>query len=255
VLGIYGGRVRECIFCGGGPLTKEHVIPAWLSTVLPGEGSFEVERLLEPAAGGSSEHGWSAPALNLTARCVCAGCNNGWMSDLEDSVRPLITPMINGRACSLSRDDQTALALWLAKTVAMCEQAVPGDGDVIPSTWHKALYEARLPPAGVWAWLARYRGGEFRGSVVRSAQWYIHPLRLTSSRGDEAGLSVVLSLGQLVFQFMAVFADDPEAIAFSKEAPFLQLWPEPLYRAPWPPSACPPLDDAALESLALSFAQ
>jgi hypothetical protein len=228
------------------------VIPKWLTDVLPGDGDFGVERMHDPENGDRSENRWSASALNLTARCVCACCNHGWMSTLEQDAAPLLIPMINGRATSLSRDDQTVLARWLMKTVGMCEQAIPGDAGVIPAAWHRTLFLSQTPPPGVWAWLGRYAGGEFRPGATRAAQWYIHPLQLDSSRGIERGLSTVLSLGQLVFQLLAVFVDDPAAIAATKGEPFLQLWPDPIYRAPWPPAAAP-LDDAALEALALSF--
>jgi hypothetical protein len=245
--------MRSCIFCGVRGLTKEHVLPRWLSEVLPGEGEFVVERVHEPRNGIQSSSDWSAPALNLTARCACADCNNGWMSDLEEAAKPHLTPMIHGRATSLSRDVQTTLALWLVKTVAVCEQAVPGEQDVMPDTWHRAMFETRRPPVGAWVWLARYAGGEFRPGATRTAQWYIHPLRLESSSGSATGLSMVLSLGELVFQFMGVFRDDADAVVLEKHDPFLRLWPKPIYRAPWPPAAAP-LSDADLEGLALSFA-
>jgi hypothetical protein len=176
------------------------------------------------------------------------------MSELEQASKPYLTPMIRGRATSLSRETQTMLALWLIKTVAVCEQAVPGGEDVMPSAWHRAIFQRRRPPAGAWAWLARYAGGEFRPGATRAAQWYIHPLRLNSSGGSDSGLALVLSLGQLVFQFMGIFREDAESVVLEKQDPFLRLWPNPLYRAPWPPAA-PPLNDAALEALALSFAR
>ncbi|MER3424998.1 MAG: hypothetical protein C4293_18980 [Nitrospiraceae bacterium] len=33
---------------------------------------------------------------------VCATCNNGWMSRLEDDLKPILTPMIIGNSISLT---------------------------------------------------------------------------------------------------------------------------------------------------------
>jgi hypothetical protein len=60
--------------------------------------------------------------------------------------------------------------------------------------------------------------------------------------------------GQLVFQFMGIFRDDADSVVLEKRDPFLRLWPNPLYRAPWPPAALP-LNDVGLEAVALSFAR
>jgi hypothetical protein len=65
---------------------------------------------------------------------------------------------------------------------------------------------------------------------------------------------MVLTLGQLVFQFMGIFRDDAESIVLEKREPFLRLSPNPLYRAPWPPSAAA-LNDVGLETLTLGFAR
>src|SRR5215208_203477 len=103
--------MRSCIFCGSSPTTKEHVLPAWLSSVLPGEGDFGLERSHERFDGEITGGHWQASALNLTVRCACAACNHGWMSELEGHAKPLLVPMIQGRPSSLSRAALTTIAL------------------------------------------------------------------------------------------------------------------------------------------------
>ncbi len=42
--------------------------------------------------------------------CVCEPCNSGWMSDLEDQVKPILDPMIRGHHVELGDNEQTKLA-------------------------------------------------------------------------------------------------------------------------------------------------
>lgn len=54
-----------------------------------------------------------------TVRAVCKSCNNNWMSDLEDTIRPFVGPMILGRGTPLVIDQQLQLATWLFKNFLM----------------------------------------------------------------------------------------------------------------------------------------
>jgi hypothetical protein len=46
------------------------------------------------AKGPGDIHDWKV-------KCVCEPCNNGWMRELEEKVRPLITPLIQGKEHTL----------------------------------------------------------------------------------------------------------------------------------------------------------
>jgi hypothetical protein len=49
-------------------------------------------------------------------RGVCESCNGGWMSDLENSAKPIIGPMIQGSGIRLDHPSQYVAATWLIKT-------------------------------------------------------------------------------------------------------------------------------------------
>lgn len=244
---------RTCIFCGAEARTREHVFPSWLEPLLPGEGAFHVERQHEELGADPLLQTWGSNALDLTVRRVCGDCNNGWMSELEAECKPLLAPMIAGRAQSLSKEDQTKLATWMAKTVVVGEAATPAQARrVIPRRWHTTIHQERRPPKGSWVWLARYVGGELpAGETTRPIHWTFHPLSMQWSGGEKTGVSAVLSLGQLVFQLLGVF-DRPEETHPDRQQPFLKLWPDPIHRAPWP-SVVPTLTDGELLDLVNSF--
>lgn len=56
----------------------------------------------------------SRPPLEVTLKVVCADCNNGWMSRLEESVRPILTRLMADEAgVSLSDEDAARLRRWV----------------------------------------------------------------------------------------------------------------------------------------------
>lgn len=75
----------KCIFCGKQEkLTKEHVFPNWLSNL------YKNNDLVINEFVGDTNLKWLSKIFQHKARVVCKDCNNGWMSDLEKSVIPII---------------------------------------------------------------------------------------------------------------------------------------------------------------------
>jgi len=42
----------------------------------------------------------------MTTNAICAACNNGWMSNLENQAKPLVEPMLHGRGRVFHRAHQ-----------------------------------------------------------------------------------------------------------------------------------------------------
>lgn len=110
-----------CLYCGGElrEKTNEHIFPRWLLA------EFGVEK--EVVTGTWEDHrsgtvvDTRVQALqNLVAGRVCANCNNGWMSDLENETKPILLPLVRRRRLldSLRQDERQVLARWSLKTAA-----------------------------------------------------------------------------------------------------------------------------------------
>ena len=114
----------ECIFCGNrDDLTCEHFFPAWLNKSLRHDHHFAIRKLNKWGLGQSRKaQGWGS-TISAPRDIVCRDCNNGWMSDLEERVKPLIITMLGGRSLSLTRTDQIAFARWATM------KSVVWDGD------------------------------------------------------------------------------------------------------------------------------
>src|SRR5689334_2998942 len=105
---------RGCIFCGGRPLSKEHVWPQWIRKVQGDRGMAHYRREI---AGDMTA--WRDVDYNLQVKAVCKPCNHGWMSDLETAVQPILSSLIVGNGRNLYRDGQRILATWATKTAMM----------------------------------------------------------------------------------------------------------------------------------------
>jgi hypothetical protein len=117
---------RGCVFCGNRPLTKEHFLPAWLESYIDAGGEMYVEESDIDPDGHVRRDAFGRPKmrrgvrkqppLRRTAKEVCASCNNGWMSRLEQEVKPLLIEFLARRPVSTGGSQQQALTRWMIKT-------------------------------------------------------------------------------------------------------------------------------------------
>lgn len=98
---------------------------------------------------------WSGPKASLTVRHVCRPCNNGWMCDLESLVKPFMSPLINDLSFSLSKDQQTALALWMMKTAMVLEATNTPKRRFFIDSERTELFRSRKLPLGSQIWIGR----------------------------------------------------------------------------------------------------
>jgi hypothetical protein len=115
-----GRYLVTCIFCGiTMPTSIEDVIPKWARYALDPTSSVTVRA--EPG--------------NVTARMqhlvvtlhgmVCEACNNGWMHDLEERVKPFLKPMlVNKHGADLDLAQQRDLARWAVMKVLLMEHVM-----------------------------------------------------------------------------------------------------------------------------------
>lgn len=226
---------RECVFCGvSGPLTREHVWPAWIAGLKLVSGSVEVGRgrLNQlPTFSGAQK------PFDVTVKDVCAQCNNEWMSHLEDAVKPVLAPMILGHPTTVRETSQAPLALWALKT-ALVSMLVSSKADRrrgygVPVDEYHALHSSRLRglPPDTSVWLGSYGGDRH---LVASQ---ITPIVTGNPRAPDKlvapdGYVFSLLLGT-VFLIGVRFTDPRCAIPLRSTAAFAQVWPV-LGDAHWP---------------------
>jgi hypothetical protein len=232
-----------CGFCDNTDITQEHVWADWLRKVIldsRAQGGMKAFRAELERAGRTIS--FPKSDLEITVGMPCGSCNNGWMSDLENTVRPFMTDMVHrGERVLLSEERQLALVRWAVKTAMVYEFTGHGEeSKYFTAEERRAFKEARAIPSNLWIWLGRYDG------VLP-----VHSLPLRGSTRDAAPtVSLTFTANCLATQVFAHrdSADDlgqyPRA---TRSERIMQLYPEPGAWINWPPSIT--IDDDTLQVL------
>src|SRR5579863_3278397 len=153
----------RCIFCGGFGLTKEHLFADWLRDYIPREMRSHVSRvaLIDPPSKRQvAEQRHNGDFHSRRIRCVCGTCNNGWMSRLQNSAKPLLAPFLLGDPTTLHKRAQRVVATWTAMTVMVGEYA-SRECIAIPQTDRDFLMGERQPPPHWRIWIGAHSCQEF----------------------------------------------------------------------------------------------
>jgi len=143
--------MRSCIFCGGRASTIEDAWPLWLMRQM-GEtpaGRIEAER------GRLGTQFWQAVKPELRVKFVCANCNNGWMSQLEDRVKPIIEALYNKETVTLDSNDQITLAVWSLKNAMVFESLRPNRLWFFVEAERRELMDTLKPIHHITVWIAK----------------------------------------------------------------------------------------------------
>lgn len=229
---------RSCVFCGGRPLTREHVMPRWLTSVLPEQAAFrgqDQQIVLQPDGRNGSRlilpHREVRESFNsLTVKAVCRICNNGWMHDMEEIVRPTLSPLIQGESKQLERSDVLTIACWTVKTALMAQlTGVEGIAALAPV--YQLFYRERQPPKNSVVW----------GAATGSEDWALRceSIGALIRTEDELGtvdasdpvntVSTTIGLGNLLLHtvFTARSSVSYPPLDEIHEGAVVRLWPNP----------------------------
>jgi hypothetical protein len=219
-----------CAFCGRRADSQEHVIPRWLRNHVP-EGSAVVPHRRGALHPTEYSHSWIAPNLDLKVGVVCRVCNQGWMNDVEESVREVLPLMIRGEPVQLDHDGQRAVATWATKTTMMFQyrRMPPREPPRPRREW---IYERREPPPNTHIWAAIQNGS--------ISAWYFSGLWSATRDSDGALVSGEVStliLGRLVLQVLDHESIPELEIRARGREMDVQVWPASTLVRVWPPGA------------------
>lgn len=152
-----------CIFCRQRTTSIEHAWPLWLLKFIDPESMGRTQATL---VGKQTEtKDWNSGQVKV--RCVCKGCNNGWMSNLETNVKPTISQIAPDNPLLIDASTASLLAAWSTKTAMAFEGTRRKSGrprfyrDTDCSYTKKHL----LPPSGTYVFLGRSSESWFTGGI------------------------------------------------------------------------------------------
>jgi hypothetical protein len=221
---------RRCVFCDAPANSREHAFPAWLTKVAPGTGP--VVNFRESGAVT-----WKTGGFDQKIRHVCATCNQGWMSELEQDSMDLVTSLIvEQRTSPLGTQEQVRLSTWLYKTGIMLSLAYPPENQYVPRDDYHYFYEHRKPPDGTSVWIASII--PLNASSGTYQLGWASPERLDFARPDgtpiePAGYRLSFSVIALICQIMR----DPHGGTFARPREYRDVWTRirPISKGQWPP--------------------
>lgn len=116
----------KCLFCNKkGKNTNEHVWPKWLQNMaLSGTNGVYIGTHMD-FTGNIIKSKRIQSGESLVLGGICESCNNGWMSDLEQEVKPVFEKILidNSKILDLSKYELNAIARWTFKTAIVINHA------------------------------------------------------------------------------------------------------------------------------------
>lgn len=242
----------SCIFCGNTPTTKEHIFPEWSHEYLGPREATNAKMLVSAQHKDRTDFVFdlrmSGPLRDWQIKCVCGGlrksCNNGWMRELENEVRPIMKPLILGDRTRLSPVHQKVIATWAVL------KAILSHHPFIKRKKRKIFASTRVPQAEWSVWIGHYEHSE------RSARFVSRPFVLgpvgTEGRpavpNCHASTQILNKL--LVHVVNCVRPDFPYRWDFSRrggrplDGAILRIWPPTGQTIDWPlgPLSAPDVD-------------
>ena len=148
----------KCIFCNGGPLSKEHVwgrrlrkhLPAWSSHTNHFTWTKDLETNSETFAPGRLHR--PGDTLSQTLRVVCRDCNHGWMrAHVQEPAMPTLIRLIGGEWPRINDDEARRIASWVTLFTMVSEFADPKTSAV--SAEERREFSKSRTPLENWSFL------------------------------------------------------------------------------------------------------
>src|SRR5262249_34157645 len=123
-------------------------------------------------------------------------CNNGWMRELDEATRPLISPLIQGgQRIVLHEEARVTLASWAAK-VQLLFQYLGAPPRPVSQRRRDAMFVSHKPDKHSFVWLAAYAGS--RPIFVRAHEVQI--VRPSKPSETLSGERFTITIGKMVLQ-------------------------------------------------------
>lgn len=214
--------MRACLFCGSsGPLTREHVVPRWVSQVYEYDSGPRSYFTMRYPAERTSKH------VDYIAKVICKRCNNTWLADLEGRAQTLLTDRIRGHPAWLKVDDKVTIATWAVKTVMLMVRLSRDHFDTVPLEHYRRFHTARRPLPEHLVWMAGYQPRE------RESRCHVQTLGVN---GGGRAYYCTLQIGCVVLHVFGHDLSEPQQVGPPGGEPYVwQLWPEQPFDVPWPP--------------------
>lgn len=148
-----------CIFCGGSPVTKEHVFGRWIQKYIVANDERTKHMLLRPgllAMKPGKLHLRQGGAVSTQLRVVCGPCNHGWMRETQEAAARHLIPLLAGDwTAALEPDACSAIASWFT-LFSMVSEFQDSATIGVTQAQRTEFMATRTPPSGWTIMMGRY---------------------------------------------------------------------------------------------------
>ena len=222
------------MFCRDQVSSREDIWPQWLTKRFP---LSEASRM-EAERGGHKLGSWQkkTPQL-LPVQCVCRNCNNGWMSKLENEMKPIVDSILDEKIRTLSASSQAVIAVWAIKTAMALEALYPEREFFYSENERQNMRAISTIPERTSVWIAKCVNQPNLYSVGKD-------LRTAPGSNEAKAFVTTMAFGSLALQTISIktTANLSKKIQITydiRDGPWdsilLRVWPLISYSQQWPP--------------------
>ena len=240
--------MRICLFCPNPAGSLEDIWPVW---VLKSVGADSVSPTEFWNTVNAPPLRWHGPKFKTRKLCR-RQCNNGWMSNLENAVRPTMGGLINDIAMELDAEQQRLLVLWAVKTAMVIEGVKQAKNGFYTPEERSTFRQTLIPPVQTAVWVGRCAQSNNLHGEARK----LHVSNPTATNPLEDGCATTFVIGRLVMQVLSI-KRRADAMHGSlrlrmrsgpRDARLVQVWPVEKQSLGWPPpESFSDLDDGLLD--------
>lgn len=192
----------KCIYCkkevNGKEKTNEHVIPQWIIKKL----DIKKKQLSFTSISEELEvFKPITPTPHTLTHKVCASCNNGWLSDIDDSCKQFLEVVIDGNEPGklFNFDNIEKLRILIFKILLNYLATGPNTFKQKKLKFYHDFYKTRLPPENAYLFITNFRN-DINFSINHLDGW--QKLNENQNIGDDGSgfrFKVYLQLGEIAF--------------------------------------------------------
>lgn len=189
-------KTKICIFCGGKPLSREHIWSQWTYQIFPKRRDGTHDRIVGVTIGADGPKAYTisrkthqGDVSTTKVKAVCKQrCNNGWMSRLEECAKPTLTKLMTATPTVLHSDDAKIISAWAAMKVMVSEYGTTED--VVSLQSERQFVMDNLAAPKNWnIWVASHHGDAWRSGYMRHSA----TLGLVDEKGNPKPLNETLA--------------------------------------------------------------
>lgn len=166
-------------------------------------------------------------------RVVCRSCNSGWMGQIEEAAKPILTPLILGQTSVLDVIAQNRIATWAALKVLTLEHN-DKEKVIAPDELREKFMTGRVAPQGMKVWIGNCIADGWRSTIF----WHVSTISASNTNRPPGPniQSVTMGAGQLLIHVLHCTAADLEFdLQGAPEGFLFQVFPIKVPLLRWPP--------------------